>query len=70
MVCVQHLRDIYQLLEDKNVPNIDILMQYYINDHVHGSVVYLQPKGMDIFPCQGQEILEAVVCILQALKVC
>jgi hypothetical protein len=67
---VQQLQDIYWLLEDEDVPNIDVLMQYYINNHVHGSVVYLQPKGMDIFLGQGQEVLEAVVCVLQALKVC
>ena len=66
---IKHLRDIYWLLEDKNVLNIDDLMQYYVNNHVHGSVVYLQPKGINIFLHQGQEVLEAVVCVLQALKV-
>ena len=55
---------------DKDVLNIDGLMQCYINDHVHGSVVYLQPKGMDIFLHWREEVLEAVVCVLQALKVC
>ena len=43
-------------------------MQYYVNDNVHGSVVYLQQKGVDIFPCWGQDVLEDVVCVLQALK--
>jgi len=70
VVCVQHLQDIYQLLEDKDVPNMDVLMQYYINNIVHRSVVYLQLKGMDIFLRRGQEVLEAVLCVLQALKVC
>ena len=69
-MCVQHLQDIYQLLEDKDVPNMDVLMQYYINNIVHRSVVYLQLKGMDIFLRRGQEVLEAVLCVLQALKVC
>jgi hypothetical protein len=62
VVYIQHLGDIYQLLEDKDVPNVDGLMQYYVNDNVHGSVVYLQPKGMDMCLHQGQEVLEAVVC--------
>jgi len=51
--CVQHLQE-----------NVDVLMQYYVNNNVHGSVVYLQLKGVDIFPCQGQEVLAAVACIL------
>jgi len=66
----QQLQDTYWLLEDKDVPNVDVLMQHYINNNVNGSVVYLQPKGMDIFLCWGQEVLEAVECILRALKVC
>jgi len=70
VVCIQFLRDIYQLLEDKDVLNIEGLMQYYVHDNVHWSVVYLQLKGMDIFLCQGQAVLEAVGCFLQVLKVC
>jgi hypothetical protein len=66
---VLHLRNIYQLLQDKCVLNVDSLLQYYINDHVHGSVVYLQPKGIDDTPRSGQEVLEAVLCVLEALVV-
>jgi len=57
--CVQHLQE-----------NVDVLMQYYVNDNVHGSVEYLQLKGVDIFLHWGQEVLGAAVCIQQALKVC
>lgn len=37
---------------------------------VNGSVIYLQPKGVNTYPSRAQEVREAVVCILEVLKVC
>ena len=68
--CVEHLVGIYDLLEHRNVPNVDQLEQYFIDDPECGSAVYLVPKGIDKFPCLANEVVEAVTCILEALVVC
>jgi hypothetical protein len=66
---VRHLVDIYSLLEQKNVPNVDQLEQYFIDDADHGSAVCLVPKGIDSFPRRPNEVSDAVICILEALVV-
>jgi hypothetical protein len=66
---VRHLVDIYSLLKQKNVPNVDQLEQYFINDTNRGSVVCLVPKGIDSFPRRANEVADAVMCILEALVV-
>ena len=65
---VNHLKTIYELLQAKHVPNVDRILNSYLNDNIHGSVVYLQPKGIDDSPRRAQEVLEAVKCVLEALK--
>lgn len=66
---VNHLRNIYQLLHNKSVPNVDSILQFHIGRGRHESVVFLQPRGIDIFPRQAQEIIEAITCVLEALAV-
>jgi hypothetical protein len=66
---VLHLRYIYDLLETKDVPNVDSLMSSSADDSSHASVVYLEPKGIDTIPSRVAEILDVVRCILEALTV-
>jgi len=66
---VRHLVDIYNLLKQKNVPNVDHLEQYFINDTEHGSAVYLGPKSIDNFPRLLNDVVDAVTCVLEALIV-
>jgi hypothetical protein len=66
---VRHLVGIYDLLKRKNVPNVDQLEQYFIDDADRGSVVYLGPKGINNVPRRANEVAEAVICILEALVV-
>ena len=68
--CVAFIRSIYAILQQKNVPNIDQLVVAYVDDHRHGSAVYLQPKGVELRPQFAIEVKEAGICILQALVVC
>lgn len=65
---VSHLVKIYALLEEKNVPNVDHL-QMYRHDSSHGYAVYLQPKGLPDVPRSRKEVIEALICVLEALVV-
>jgi hypothetical protein len=64
---VSKLIDIYKLLKLKQVPNVDAL------DHAETAAehpyVLLSPVGCDASPNSGSEAFNAVVCVLQALKV-
>ena len=60
---VNFLQNIYKLLRDKQVPHVDRLT------HVIGTTIYLEPKGIFISPSSEEELLNALVCILQALQV-
>ncbi len=61
---VSHLTKIYKILKDKGVPNVDTL------DNSEGNHVFLSPTGWDVWPNSGSEAFEAMVCMLNALKVC
>jgi hypothetical protein len=61
--------NIYHWLKQKNVPNVDRLVASYNGHPEHGSSIYLQPKGLELQPQLVSEIIEAVVCVLQALLV-
>lgn len=65
---LHHLVHIYQLLHEKNVPNVDHILQYYCDDE-HGTVAFLAPKGMDQNPRTPQDVTNAVKCVLEALEV-
>jgi len=51
----------------KNVPNVDSALNLFEDDEVHGSVAYLQPKGVNRVPTSHLEVREAVLCVLDAL---
>jgi hypothetical protein len=60
---VRHLENIYNMLQEKRVPNVDRLT------HSFDTTVYLEPKGVGVQPSNENEILEAIICVLQALTV-
>ncbi|KIK09119.1 hypothetical protein K443DRAFT_808 [Laccaria amethystina LaAM-08-1] len=66
---VKHLKAIYALLTLKGVPNVDRLKKAEIQHHVHGSYVDLEPRGNDAGPKSFLDVRNAVVCVLEALKV-
>jgi hypothetical protein len=68
MARVRHLQDIYRILREKHVPNLDELYLSFIDDPRHGSIVYLQPKGMAARPASAKEVIDAVSCVLMALE--
>ena len=63
---VSQLVDIYDLLNRKNVANVDTLVGFNLNSSPH---VCLKPVGVAGWPASGSEALSAVVCVLKALKV-
>ena len=65
---VHHLVNIYCLLHEKVVPNVDHILQYYTDDE-HGAVAFLAPKGVDENPRDLQDVTNAVKCVLEALEV-
>jgi hypothetical protein len=62
---VLKLVNLYEILKKKGVPNTDRLVCY---NNESGSV-YLTPKGLQAVPKNQQELLEAIICILEALVV-
>ena len=66
---VKHLKAIYASLISKGVPNVDRLKKAEIQHHVHGSYVDLEPRGIDAGPKSPLDVRNAVVCVLEALKV-
>jgi hypothetical protein len=58
---VQYLKSIYQYL--KEVPNTDSL--YFCSEET----IVLQPRGLLAKPTTEKELLEAVSCVLEVLKV-
>ncbi|TDL22896.1 hypothetical protein BD410DRAFT_839228 [Rickenella mellea] len=67
---LRYTRNIYNRLEDKDVPNVDHLIASYEDSMDHGgSVLYLEPKGIASSPASHEQVLEATICILEALVV-
>ncbi|KAF8630512.1 hypothetical protein AX17_005404 [Amanita inopinata Kibby_2008] len=58
---VRHLQNVYQILWDKMVGNTDSLMNHY------DATVVLPPRGIADPPKTEQELISAVICILEAL---
>ena len=65
---VSQLVGIYRVLQYKQVPNVDTL-----HNHTEPTApyphVYLSPVGLAVNPASGREVMDAVVCVLQALQV-
>jgi hypothetical protein len=66
---ILHLTEIYGLLRDKNVPNVDRIELSITDNSLSESVIYLQPKGICRVPDTVEEIFEAIGCVLEALIV-
>ncbi|KAF8798414.1 hypothetical protein BYT27DRAFT_7151238 [Phlegmacium glaucopus] len=66
---VKHLKAIYASLISKGVPNVDRLKKAEIQHYEHGSYVDLEPRGIDEVPKSPLDVRNAVVCVLEALKV-
>jgi hypothetical protein len=65
---VQDIVKIYKLLEDKRVPNVDALDGYSMAPPY--PYIMVTPVGMVGVPKTGHQSFRAIVCILEALKVC
>jgi len=63
---VNKLTEIYKLLKDKRVPNVDGLDTAEIGVRRR---VFLSPVGLHVYPSSGEQAFDAVFCVLQALKV-
>jgi len=55
-------------LEEKQVPNVDVLHDYSLGQPY--PYITVTPVGVDAILGSGFEAFNAIVCILQALKVC
>src|SRR5258708_2133906 len=60
---VNHLRNVYHHLHDKGVPHVDRLVHHF------STTVILSPRGISAPPVNEQELLAALICILEALEV-
>lgn len=56
------LKNTYHLLAQKNVPHVDSIL------HEHGATLVLQPRGISKPPETEDELLAALVCVLEALE--
>ena len=66
---VGRIRSIYSILEQKRVPNIDRLVMFYEEHPTHGSIIFLKPKGVELQPKLAIHVIEAAICVLEALLV-
>jgi len=60
---VSHLRHIYALLREMRVPHVDSLVLWY------ETTLHLSPRGVPDKPKTERELLEALICVLEALEV-
>jgi hypothetical protein len=71
--CASHVRrlvSIYELLKNKQVPHVDHLHMYFIEDDSHGSCIYTTPVGLPKHrPRTESELREALFCVFKALSV-
>jgi len=69
---VTKLVNIYELLKTRQVPNVDTLRSAKFFGHAGTEEIFphvhLSPVGWDVIPDSGSESLNAIVCVLQALK--
>ena len=66
---VKHLQAIYAALVSKRVPNVDRLRESKIRHPTRGSYIDLEPRGEDHSPESPTDVRNAVMCILETLKV-
>ena len=61
---IDHLRNVYHTLQNKNVPNVDWLMTASVGD----ATAVLLSRGNADPPHSEQELLEALICVPEALQ--
>jgi hypothetical protein len=66
---IRHLRNIYDVLKRKNVPNVDNLNLAHDDDKRLGSAAFFSPRGINKPPTTGIEVTQAILCVLNALIV-
>ncbi len=59
---VERLKNTYRLLTDKKVPHTDSLLRQY------GTTVVLHPRGISKPPGTEDELVAALVCVLEMLE--
>ena len=59
---VERLQNIYRLLTNKKVPHTDSLL------HQYGTTVVLRPRGISKPPGTEDELVAALVCVLEMLE--
>ena len=64
---INKLVKIYGSLKAKNVPYVSTLDSHGFNHE--SPCVVLSPLGRPVLPRSGEEVYNAVACVLQALKV-
>ncbi len=62
---VEKLKNVYNILTEKSVPNVDRL----ICANNENGVVYLGPKGMSVKSNSLKELFETILCVFKALVV-
>ncbi|CAA7260723.1 unnamed protein product [Cyclocybe aegerita] len=60
---IDHLHGIYAMLDNKKVPNTDMLV------FVNRNAVYLKPRGITSHPAVEKELRECLNCVLKSLMV-
>ncbi|CAI2164427.1 13524_t:CDS:2 [Funneliformis geosporum] len=63
---IEKLKVIYEKLLHKNVPNVDHIVAVSLPDEIK-PYLYLEPRGMCVYPKTEKEVIEAVLCVLEAL---
>jgi hypothetical protein len=64
---VSFLKSIYGHLEAKGVPNVDHLIKFETSPN--GCFVELEPRGINTGPTCADDVTNAVISVLEALKV-
>ena len=59
---IDHLRNVYHILQNKKVPNVDSLAASF------DTTAVLSPRGITKLPHGERELLEALICVLEALQ--
>ena len=59
---IDHLRNVYRILENKKVRHVDSLAASF------DTTAVLSLRGITKLPCDERELLEALICVLEALQ--
>ncbi|CAI2187070.1 5696_t:CDS:2, partial [Funneliformis geosporum] len=62
---IERLKVIYEKLKRKNVLNVDHIVAVSLPD-ITEPYLYFEPRGMCVYPKIEKEVIEAVLCVLEA----